>query len=130
MNIERLKTLARFLNTRVSDKEFDIRYWISKSDCGTTCCALGWACCIPDFQESGLTLYKVRNYDTPIPCYNVGEEKHESFKAAEEFFGLTNKECFYIFDSAQYKNDENVSPKTVSRRIYKLIKDNGIVNVS
>ena len=123
MQVERLKTLARFLNTKVDNKEFDISYWINTTNCGTTCCALGWACSIPEFQAAGLTLWNpLINDSKPVPCYKEKGVVYRDFDAAVKFFDITDKESLFLFSSLNYKKSA-VSSKTVSRRIYQLIKD-------
>ena len=54
MNTERLLTLANFLRNEVPDDNFNMAFWRSGRDmsdwalqhhkCGTSACAVGWAC--------------------------------------------------------------------------------------
>lgn len=38
-------------------KQFDMSFWGRKRPhCGTTCCALGWACSLPVAKEAGIKL--------------------------------------------------------------------------
>ena len=122
----RLTKLLDFL-AHVPDERFDLSHWRnnSKDDrpsyyavdddalrtgCGTTGCAVGWACTIPEFKEAGLAYkdYTVR-YDGLI-----------GFQAVQAFFGLSFMEAMYLFSETSYK--ANASPSDVAERIYEATR--------
>jgi hypothetical protein len=66
MKRQHLAKLAMYLET-VPEEYFDMSEWVKGAivfnglfkvspDCGTTACAGGWACMIPEFREEGLYL--------------------------------------------------------------------------
>ena len=121
---DRLITLGDFLVT-VPDERFDLESWRNngqedtfhdydiddealKMDCGTTGCAVGWACTIPEFKEAGLSYVN--------STINYGSLK--SFQAVAEFFGVSYTEAVYLFSQVSYK--VNASPYDVAERLYKV----------
>ena len=128
MNNERLKVLADFLLT-VPDEHFNLRDWRSRSAwnkdeddssvddeelleyCGTTACAVGWACAIPTFKEAGLA----------FEGGNVWFEGKYSWNAVQEFFGLYRIEALHLFSAFEYI-DQSKAPEDVANRIYARIK--------
>ena len=119
---DRLTKLGDFLVSVPSDR-FDLLSWRNNGEsdmesdgnidddalrtgCGTTGCAVGWACTIPEFKEAGLA-YK---------DYTVSYDGLRGFQAVEEFFGLSQMEAMYLFSEASYK--ANASPYDVAARLY------------
>ncbi len=51
----RLLVLAEFLE-KLPDTSFDYSQWVGRNECGTTACALGHACRMPEFNDLGLRL--------------------------------------------------------------------------
>lgn len=123
MNKRRLLALATFLETKVPRKKFNMQYWgttpHNEFSCGTTACALGWAGNMPSFKRAGLkTVPSAWGGDVIFGSYR-------NFGAAMEFFDLDFGESQYLFDPMEY--DENRrGPKTVAKRIRKLVKDGKI----
>jgi len=111
---QRLQTLANFLRT-VPPEKFDLWDWrsaphtslpltdedlITDEDlktCGTTACAVGWACSMPEFQTEGLY------YDGHTPIYAPVDAQPLSYwRAVEEFFGLSYIEAQWLFSVECY----------------------------
>ena len=101
----RLLALAKFLD-ELDPKRFDYEVWVTYNgkmdwadgmkafeDCGTTACALGWACTMPKFRKLGLSM------ESGVPKLTgvVG-----AFPAARELFGLTYNESYYLFKPRNY----------------------------
>ena len=115
-NEERLKVLADFL-AKVPVNHFDLNSWICRSSitqeeliqhkCGTSACAVGWACTIPEFMEQGLSMHH-----SGQPTF----KGTHSWDAAEGFFGLLYDEAIALFSSESYMPDEN-GPEHVAQRI-------------
>ena len=119
---DRLTKLGDFL-AHVPKEKFDLENWRNngqesmdsngdiddhdlRTGCGTTGCAIGWACTIPEFKAAGLsyTGFTVR-YDDLV-----------SWGAVEVFFGLCHMEALYLFSEDSYK--ANASPYDVAERLY------------
>ena len=137
MNRERLLKLAEFLST-VPAAKFDMRTWrggpeqeaaaeadgddcdvltdelLQDTACGTTGCAVGWACVMPEFQAEGL--YWDNCYGAPAVA---GFERFEHYRNAMEvpakFFGISRGVADFLFMPKYYP--DNVGPMEVARRI-------------
>lgn len=131
MNEKRLLKLAAVLKT-VPAKHFDMGHWAggeydeegvqleagkslfgakgqgTPKTCGTTACAMGWACTIPEFKSAGL---KMRGFN---PTFR-GEH---SFRAAAEFFDLTPYEVDYLFGAENER-----TPKQEAAVILKFVAE-------
>jgi hypothetical protein len=104
MNTKRLLILAAFLET-VPEHKFDLEDWrdtglerltsgeringdyttdekLLNNSCGTTGCAIGWACTIPEFIEDGFT------WDGSSPLLTNSDTKLYEWFAVEEFFSI------------------------------------------
>ena len=66
MNKERLKHLVTILQG-VNPALFNLRDWVNNKECGTICCALGWAAQDPEFNKQGL---KMEDSVFKYPYYN------------------------------------------------------------
>ena len=143
MNVERLGKLANFLR-KVPDENFNLKSWRSSIDpyeegiddqtatdedllghvCGTTGCAVGWACALPEFNKQGLIwddygpLFEsndlVEEWDDATPTY-IG------WDAVDKFFDITLYQSNYLFSDIRY--DDNATPTMVADRIDNFIKD-------
>lgn len=128
---KRLLKLAKYLQTKVKPKNFDmgsICYWHDSADlvwnpkngkcdpfdCGSTCCAVG---CAPlCFPELNLT------YDFDSQEIKRKGKPWYGFK----FFGIKDNQWQYLFgiDDAEY-NPREETPKQVARRIINFVKSDG-----
>lgn len=130
MNTKLLSILADFLDT-VPEEKFDLNHWIDEEpntgevmlhqleiyeklkdrSCGTTGCAIGWACTIPEFVEAGL------QYDPLMgQPFLQDDPKIVSFQAVAEVLGLDKEEVESLFLADNYPEDEQ-SPKHVATKI-------------
>lgn len=122
VNKERLEILADFL-AKVPVNHFDLSSWICRSSitqedliqhkCGTSACAVGWACTIPEFMEQGLSMHQ-----SGLPMF----KGMSSWDAAEGFFGLIYDEAIALFSSESYMPDEN-GPEEVAFRIRMFLEN-------
>lgn len=78
----RLLVLAEFLET-VPDEKLSLSSWSEGDNCGTTGCALGWACMIPEFRAAGLGFNK-----SGVPSYGGREGHMVATLSAAEFFDI------------------------------------------
>lgn len=136
----RLQKLAKLLCTKKVINHFNLQGWASTSienltakkiDCGTTACAVGWACTIPSFRKAGLRLES--NYSMGpkgIGPYPVPHFKNEyGILAAANFFGLSLREASLLFIPGSYHwhkdrdKNGNVKITEVVKRINNLIKE-------
>lgn len=141
---DRLTTLVKLLETVVPANKFDMGTWISTygnivdlfSDdyCGTTACAAGWACTLPEFQLAGLSL------DNGAPRYNG----YSFIPALEQFFDLEGSTISKVAVEDEVEHDvsvadyfflpdyyfnlkiptEEITPKQVAARIKKYVREN------
>jgi len=116
---KRLMKLADFLDT-VPRKHFDMNIYVEgirtgdgeykidgliNHECGTSACALGWACTMPEFRKAGLRL------SGSMPIYKNWDEQ----SAAKRFFGITEKEAETLFYSHW-----DAGPKAAATRCRKV----------
>jgi hypothetical protein len=104
----RMRVWADFLDT-VPEGTFDLREW----ECGSTACAAGWACRIPEFQEVGLELIHNELNPATYPSFRG----YDSYSAVREFFGLDLRECDRIVDERHYDTGRKTKPSVVAERI-------------
>ena len=153
MNIQHLNELIRVLEN-VNPIDFNLEEWIvtqedleqaieinntplsrkyrqlqDPNNCGTVCCAMGWACQDPYFIENGLTLGGAAQIPTHLSTlYNEQTGKTEKqpthgFKAIKHFFEFENiktGECLFLDSSYEDKN--KTTPEQVIDRVRDLIK--------
>jgi hypothetical protein len=106
---QRLLLLADFLEVLPIDR-FDYNHWVGLNwkgapdlSCGTTACALGWACAMPEFQALGLQLSSDTQHVAQVakvinPKLGVPDDYGDhSLEAAMVTFGLTMPEAEYLF---------------------------------
>lgn len=115
MNIQRLQHLITILQGVPPDR-FNLAAW----KCGTTACAVGWACLAPEFNKQGLT------FRGPGPVYSKPDAEPDEFythwRAVEEFFGLTEVQAWHLFTEHAYASIPNPVPQDVADRITALLK--------
>ncbi len=123
MHKERLLLLASFLED-VDSNKFDLRSWrfdpeyadaltdskLKDTSCGTTACAIGWACTIPVFQKAGLLFKGIS------PRY----EGRAGWTAVAAFFEITLFEAKVLFSNDFY-NVHVSTPSGVSERIEEFV---------
>jgi len=126
---KRLLKLADFLE-KLPRKRFGYDTWISSPEdllakgteddlknCGTTACALGWACVMPEFRRLGLRMVDFEPCTQTSAC---------PLGAAQEIFGLTLDESSYLFVPNNYNGwkesplERNATAKQVARHIRKF----------
>ena len=112
----RLLKLADFLD-RLPPKRFNYATWVGGDwdgrqdlSCGTTACALGWACTIPAFRRLGLRL---SSYGVPI-LLRGGTITHET-AAAAFIFKIDQTHASYLFCPDYHLFSERL-PRSPGRR--------------
>lgn len=132
MNRERLIRLRDELRAEMKKlsktRHFDMRTWFRVDEpevgieqrevvCGTSACALGVACTIPEFRDAGLHLECRRGEYYP----KFGEET--TYGAAEKFFDITFDQTHFIFDPFYYRDVDGwaITPDMVADRINKVL---------
>lgn len=127
MNKERLLTLANFLDSIEGQPGFDLHSWKREDpECGTTACAIGYACTIPAFVNAGLSLSLhsefpsegyARNYE---PTY----EGLKDFQAVAAFFDISVTLAEYLFLASPYRDklSRAGTPRDVAEAIRKAIE--------
>lgn len=131
----RLFKLARFLDA-LPRRRFDFARWVGKQwkgkpdlSCGTTACALGWACAMPEFQKLGAGMLPVRDYDYRVvgACL-TWKGTNDEMRVSENLFGLTPEEHCRLFvpgaESAGYSGlPHDATPAQVAENIRIFLKD-------
>lgn len=120
MRTDRLLKLAEFLDTVEEDK-FSLVTW----DCGTTACAVGWACRMPEFQAEGLGIDFEEGYGLPT-FHGYG-----GWQAVREFFQIDHETAALLFSEYSYdiyspdegdlvRDGSTTTARQVAERIRKL----------
>jgi hypothetical protein len=145
MNTERLLILAAFLET-VPEHKFSLSSWrdtglerltleerlsgyyisnkkLLNNSCGTTGCAIGWACTIPEFIEDGFSWSR----NCPLLTDNSKEWREwmkvwHGFDAVENFFSIDGSTSEYLFMDTSYDEYKSGS-KDVANRIREVVSD-------
>jgi hypothetical protein len=139
MNKQRLLALATELEKPVLPLPFDMRDWYGEGyafmdeledgapvsedtakHCGTSACAVGLACLMPEFQKQGLGTTGV----TPVVSTIDGEEIANGWGAVIFFFDIDMRNAHYLFDPDYYTTEEdpeNITPKMVATRIREVV---------
>lgn len=124
MSRERLERLASLLDT-VKPEHFNLTGWYTGrytataeftpdniQGCGTTACAVGWACTIPEFRNAGLYMTQ-RN----APAF----EALEGYEAVSRFFEIDADKTRWLFSPVPYSIEEYKDPAAVATRIRELL---------
>jgi hypothetical protein len=149
MNTKRLLILAAFLET-VPEHKFSLEDWrespelsddenyfslselnaslsnesLMNHSCGTTGCAIGWACTIPEFIEDGFTWedgYTRGNHGPLLPD-SSSEALFSGWCAVEYFFSIDKVTSEYLFMDTSYDEDKSGS-KDVANRIREVVSN-------
>jgi hypothetical protein len=118
MNKERLTILANFLDT-VPVRKFNLESWrdsdspfSNRSDealldpaCGTTGCAIGYACAIPELKAEGLSWQNTPQY-----------KNYSGWIAVQKFFDISDEVSTALFTQFKYHPAQR-GPKRVAERI-------------
>jgi len=112
-----LQVLATFLKTlAIEPYKFNLSNWrcgentsdsyLLDNNCGTTACAVGWACSMPELKAEGLGF---------LSCPEFEDER--SWEAVEKFFCLTSSQAHNFFSEQGYGDGRRTSAKQVAERI-------------
>ena len=129
MKTERLQALATLLRS-VPTEHFNLGSWryedgggetatdeqILNHSCGTTACAIGWACAMPEFKKQGLEW----GWANPLYTEENGDQT-AGWKAVETFFDITPTEAQKMFSDVYYTSYEVITPTQVADRIEEFL---------
>ncbi len=152
MNIQHLNELIRVLEN-VNPIDFNLAEWVvdqkdlqiaidnkwdisdlkyqqlqDPNNCGTVCCAMGWACQDQYFIENGLTLGTAQMPTHSSMIYNeiTGENEKQTtngFRAIKYFFEFENIQTGeHLFLDSSYEAQDKTTPEQVIKRVRDLIK--------
>lgn len=155
MNTERLEHLITIMHdVTILHKKFDMNSWAIKSpmECGTTCCALGWAALDPKCIAEGLVLqasWALDQYEPdgkfvyayvlltnaeawdkiedtmreyPVSLIPMYQGNH-GFNAAIEYYDISYGQAEYLFDGTSYLgNPDPITPQDVIDHIKQVLK--------
>jgi hypothetical protein len=143
MNKQRLLTLATELEKPAMPIPFDMSNWYSRPyileeeldehpgmapleaahNCGTSACAVGLACLMPEFQKQGLTT------NGGMPVFNGAQ----NWAAVCHFFDVSEYTARHLFDPEDYLDGvgidddsdfEKITPQMVATRIREVVAKN------
>ena len=138
---ERLERLIVVMEeVEAQHKAFSIRTWMSApknkdlTECGTTCCAAGYAALDPMLQAEGLQLVSWDGntiIKTKADFLNLSKESAEGvvyptykfstyFAALADFFGILIRDSEYLFSPYSY-TEKYVTPSSVIQHIYRVL---------
>lgn len=138
MNQQRLRLLAARLREPDVEPKFDLVSWCSaefrrepkdvntavrnrlKTKCGTTACAIGYACLMPAFQTEGLGFYYDAVFEELTPRYGG----MVSWDAVERFFEISEPQAHQLFAISSYPSALTTAAD-VANRIDKFIAKKG-----
>jgi hypothetical protein len=106
MHRERLEQMVVMLRGLPPEK-FDIAEWHTPSECGTTACAVGWACVAPVFVKQGLYLHD------QAPAFQT----LTGWAAVHQFFELGSHDSHFLFDADWYDRRYSTPAVEVADRV-------------
>jgi hypothetical protein len=116
----RLLKLADFLE-KLPRQRFSFHSWVGPEwggaqdlSCGTTACALGWACTIPAFQRLGARIEQGEDCVYPDLAW---KNRVDTYEVSRGLFGLTFTEHCRLFLPGWARLGENPTPKQVAKRL-------------
>ncbi|MGJ7541553.1 hypothetical protein [Variovorax sp. LT1R16] len=104
----------------LSDRQLYENEQLLDDHCGTTACAVGWACAMPEFIKQGLTW----NSTYGAPMFNA----QIRWLAVREFFDLGQHTADHLFSDIEYDQD-NATPADVAVRIRALVANGGTLTM-
>lgn len=129
IRFDRLQRLAHILND-LTPGQVELDNWQSR--CGTTACALGWACTDPEFIREGLSFTKQGRpyFDNGVEGALADDRHFYCSEAGAEFFGLGEGNGGVLFGLRLFSEyDEGfgfMSDRDLAiHRIRRLFEDNG-----
>lgn len=125
---ERLRTLYAVMGG-VPDEKVDMNNWrrgsgawddrnLLETECGTSACAVGWACAYPEFQAQGLRF-------NGAPLLRKGKKWLEGWGAVEKFFGVDEVTSGYLFATSEVGKAARLG---VMKRIRTVLLDRGVIS--
>lgn len=135
MNRENLQKMATFLSTTLPEylknapkDSFDLHSWGRKTECGTACCAMGWAAELNLFEglhtikgedEKGRETLLLKYFDEEGVLYH-------GWGAVAKIFGVSKVSYLpeYLFHLSYYTINKPVTPEEIAWRINKILSSN------
>lgn len=139
-----LENVRANIRERKINTKFHLREWVEVNECGTTCCAIGYATLDPEFQKHGLRLmgfsststkdFTVRSAEDIVNQYAkrgrlnstlnfyIKYKDFESFEAISKFFEFERSVTAYSLFSISRYSVNNKSLRNVIGRLKYLLK--------
>lgn len=145
MHVQRLLDIADLVET-IPPETLEMKSFGApkRGACGTTVCAVGYACLTPHFQKQGLTailsynqqpVKSIAEFNQALKDFMETEEDGDSFDlvpiardeghtergwyAVEQFFGISFDQAEWLF----YSYDRDVTPQAVADRIRAFVHE-------
>lgn len=103
MRRDRLQKLAQHLLLNVPAEKFDLATWFS--ECGTTACAVGHACSMPEFNAEGLVGFIPEWHQPRTVNYCPKFNSYTGYDAVCAFFDISRRDAYYMFSPSDYKGN-------------------------
>lgn len=122
---EDLEQALEFNNTPLSHKHQQLQ---DPNNCGTVCCAMGWACQDQYFIKNGISIGESKMPTHLSTIYNEDTGKSEKqltygFRAIKDFFDFENIQTGEnLFLDSSYETQDKTTPEQVIARVRDLIK--------
>ena len=86
MNIKRIEALANFIESELTDQQFDMHLYSRAAECGTVCCIAGWATYLAHGRD-----------DLKFAEMVSGVRSESMHEKAEEWLGLSCSHALELF---------------------------------
>lgn len=138
VNVDRLKELHSLLLS-IPESHFDLSIWMVgfneadqtfdklSNECGTSACAIGWACTHPEFNKQGLRYEHSPSFgNSGFPVYG----EYEDWEAVRRFFNISDMLAETLFIESNYNkyydygtDTYKIRPLDVADRIQVVINN-------
>lgn len=127
MRVDLLEELANFLTDfkETEDTKFYLASWYHASrSCGTTACAMGWACTLPSFREAGFRLVGITSEHNLATRFHIEYGLHKNFGAVVVGLGIGSEAAEAMFSTGYYPTHGLTTAAEVAERIRSFLAFN------
>jgi len=111
--------MQKFRETK--KKKFHLNYWKKEdTDCGTTCCTIGWG-----IEKGILPLKQFVLERTQYDEFALEVNGGNGITGIARYFGIFYSQAEKLFMRDSYEFEDLGKPKVVSKRIYEFLKKEG-----
>ena len=128
MNKGRLLKTAEIVERVAKEKPelFSMNDWKNETECGSVCCAVGWAARDKELMEQGLSLESCGENSHNVLYHNPQTKiVGWGMQASMYFYQLSLADASYLFNPHHYERSQISDAKYVANRIRKFVEDGG-----